>query len=285
MNDPRVSLRPLPDSLKEYRAREGPLRRSRLRRVFDDAEGEGAEFPAFLRRCDFRERELWHVFLELDEDRDGFLSRAEVRDAAKSAGVSDMATVDAFVRDLDRNKDGYVSFDELRDFALLAPRPYTMRDLLRYYQLKRPSMSHLTQDGDVSIGRGKTSFAATASAAATAAQQRVKRVIVDEEDDDDCEEEDEAPIGMLTGAGKFLLAGGIAGAVSRTATAPFDRLKVFLITSGKRPGSASARGRLGAAVRHLYKQGGVRVFWTGNGLSVLKIFPVRLILGVPRRAR
>lgn len=110
---------------------------------------------------------------------------------------------------------------------------------------------------------------------------------------------------MFADAGKFLLAGGMAGAgepttpftfnssktherthtVSRTATAPFDRLKVYLITSpastttatdasGKR--QRPGRGSLIEAVKTVYRSGGgVKAFWTGNGLNIVKIFPVR----------
>ncbi|MCO5596353.1 hypothetical protein L7F22_050414 [Adiantum nelumboides] len=92
---------------------------------------------------------------------------------------------------------------------------------------------------------------------------------------------------------KFLLAGGIAGAVSRTATAPFDRLKIYLITSAQMPATqqvsasmaktpveASTKlasrgaGMLGQAIFALYKEGGgLKAFWIGNGLNCLKIFP------------
>jgi solute carrier family 25 phosphate transporter 23/24/25/41 len=73
--------------------------------------------------------------------------------------------------------------------------------------------------------------------------------------------------------------------VSRTATAPFDRLKVYLITTPSTPtdppplgGKAVRRnkGSIPAAVRVLWRQGGgLQAFWTGNGLNVVKIFPVR----------
>jgi solute carrier family 25 phosphate transporter 23/24/25/41 len=101
------------------------------------------------------------------------------------------------------------------------------------------------------------------------------------------EEETESDAGWLGGASalKYLLAGGIAGAVSRSATAPFDRLKVYLITRspdippvGKgMPGKeASARGGkiLLSAVRGIWMEGGIGGFWIGNGLNVVKIFPV-----------
>jgi len=103
---------------------------------------------------------------------------------------------------------------------------------------------------------------------------------------------------------KFLLAGGIAGVVSRTATAPFDRLKVYLMTAapeqlsgvgtpvkeaigavrhgGAETAVAAAASTAqqgsrvaGRAIASLYRGGGIRAFWVGNGLNTTKIFPVR----------
>ncbi|CAO1624430.1 unnamed protein product [Sympodiomycopsis kandeliae] len=115
------------------------------------------------------------------------------------------------------------------------------------------------------------------------------------------EEEEEEDNDMIHSdvALKFLLAGGIAGAVSRTATAPFDRLKIYLITASrsdetatsqaietvKKSGASGASkeagklasrsmGMLGTAVQTLYREGGgLKAFWLGNGLNCMKIFP------------
>ena len=65
---------------------------------------------------------------------------------------------------------------------------------------------------------------------------------------------------------ELLLAGGMAGAVSRTVTAPLDRVKVILQNSSKPPG-------LWALVTQIYRQEGTTGFFRGNGLNLLKIFP------------
>lgn len=68
----------------------------------------------------------------------------------------------------------------------------------------------------------------------------------------------------------YLLAGGIAGAVSRTCTAPFDRLKIYLITHSGTPENPLTFAN---AVRSIYNYGGWKAFFCGNGLNVMKIVP------------
>lgn len=62
----------------------------------------------------------------------------------------------------------------------------------------------------------------------------------------------------------YFWCGGMAGVVSRTCTAPFDRLKVYLIAQG---------GPILAAIQKIYHSGGLRAFFVGNGLNVVKVFP------------
>src|SRR5579859_981841 len=91
----------------------------------------------------------------------------------------------------------------------------------------------------------------------------------------------------MRGLGYFT-SGGIAGAVSRTATAPFDRLKTFLIANtggsrqrltntvnaGKDAVKAVGKGEIGKAlktagsplieaVKTIYRAGGIRSFFVG----------------------
>ncbi|KAK3485077.1 mitochondrial carrier domain-containing protein [Neurospora crassa] len=93
--------------------------------------------------------------------------------------------------------------------------------------------------------------------------------------------------GLLPDAGYFL-AGAVSGGVSRTATAPLDRLKVFLLVNTKpkstttveavksgQPLSAlrNAGGPIYDAIRTLWRAGGIKTFFAGNGLNVVKIMP------------
>ncbi|KAF2164842.1 hypothetical protein M409DRAFT_24747 [Zasmidium cellare ATCC 36951] len=85
----------------------------------------------------------------------------------------------------------------------------------------------------------------------------------------------------------YFLAGGLSGITSRTATAPLDRLKVYLIAQtdvAEEAVSAAKSGRAGTALSHgvktlwnasqeLWAAGGMRSLFAGNGLNVLKVMP------------
>nr|XP_027232970.1 calcium-binding mitochondrial carrier protein SCaMC-2-B-like isoform X1 [Penaeus vannamei] len=67
---------------------------------------------------------------------------------------------------------------------------------------------------------------------------------------------------------RHLVAGGVAGMVSRTCTAPLDRLKVFLQVHG-----AKQFHSLSNCFKYMLQEGGVKSLWRGNGINVLKIAP------------
>lgn len=67
---------------------------------------------------------------------------------------------------------------------------------------------------------------------------------------------------------RYLVAGAMAGAMSRTATAPLDRLKVLLAVQ-----THSTTASIMHGLKHIYTQNGVAGFFRGNGLNVLKISP------------
>ncbi|XP_015500398.1 mitochondrial adenyl nucleotide antiporter SLC25A25 isoform X5 [Molothrus aeneus] len=68
---------------------------------------------------------------------------------------------------------------------------------------------------------------------------------------------------------RHLVAGGGAGAVSRTCTAPLDRLKVLMQVHASRSNNMCIIGGFTQMIR----EGGPRSLWRGNGINVLKIAP------------
>lgn len=94
---------------------------------------------------------------------------------------------------------------------------------------------------------------------------------------------------------KQLVAGAVAGSVSRTGTAPLDRLKVFMqvnstLTKGlslvwmgkcKRllfyfiqvHSTKTNKISLAKGFKQMIVEGGVTSLWRGNGINVLKIAP------------
>ncbi|XP_058435159.1 mitochondrial adenyl nucleotide antiporter SLC25A23 isoform X2 [Marmota monax] len=68
---------------------------------------------------------------------------------------------------------------------------------------------------------------------------------------------------------KQLVAGAVAGAVSRTGTAPLDRLKVFMQVHASKTNRLNILGGL----RSMIQEGGILSLWRGNGINVLKIAP------------
>lgn len=222
-----------------------------------------------------------------------------------SSGVSDVSEL--------RCENLDVSFPEFRDYLLLMPRKPTMQEIFRFYQVRKAvglfgnegifaelgagwgktqrGASAVTLDGDVSLaGEEQLSgskpshrdakHAAAGGSAGNRTEAQAGTRTADTESD---EKEKGQDVIKSHVALKFLLAGGIAGAVSRTATAPLDRLKVFLMTSQETQGPHaphSARvgfGELARAFGAIYREGGVRGFWLGNGLNCIKIFPVRRV--------
>eukprot|EP00026_Physarum_polycephalum_P001854 Phypoly_transcript_01857.p1 GENE.Phypoly_transcript_01857~~Phypoly_transcript_01857.p1 ORF type:complete len:498 (+),score=68.14 Phypoly_transcript_01857:112-1605(+) len=75
---------------------------------------------------------------------------------------------------------------------------------------------------------------------------------------------------LLRGAYASLVAGGVAGIVSRTCTAPLDRVKTIMQLQTKM--DAKYTGVL-SGLQNIWHEGGIRGFFQGNGLNCVKIFP------------
>lgn len=83
---------------------------------------------------------------------------------------------------------------------------------------------------------------------------------------------------------KLLLSGGVAGAFSKSCTAPLARLTILyqvnglpagVAAAGSSSGTASSMPRLGVgeALRHVVRSEGVRALWKGNGVTIIHRLP------------
>ncbi|KAJ4001103.1 mitochondrial carrier [Lentinula boryana] len=235
-----------------------------------------------------KEVELWNIFHnELDINRNGRLEIGEL-DAAlrKSNIVLSPATLEEFMTFLTASPHPHaITFSEFRDFFLLLPRKISPEEIYRYYQVAKflgddgRGAARVTMEGDVSLS-AEDKPPVPPLRPSNVGQSQPAPVPYDGEEDDELDPEHD-PVVIHHTALKFLLAGGIAGAISRTCTAPFDRLKIFLITRPQDLGipstssvpSLSGVKAIGNAITRIYAEGGLLAFWTGNGLSVVKIFP------------
>ncbi|KAI0638147.1 mitochondrial carrier [Trametes polyzona] len=253
----------------------------------------------FEKYADAKEAELWHIFHdELDLDGNGHLDADELELALEKAGIKlSASTLSEFITFLTSSPHSHaVSFKEFRDFLLLLPRRASPEEIFRYYKVRKymgddgRGAARVNMEGDVSLSAEDLALEQPhplpipKDALPVPVDHRPSIDDEDEDEDFDDEYEEEEPHHTWLGgstAVKFLLAGGVAGAVSRTCTAPFDRLKIFLITRPPELGGTSltpqapVRGfkAIAGAVSRIYAEGGVLAFWTGNGLSVAKILP------------
>lgn len=77
---------------------------------------------------------------------------------------------------------------------------------------------------------------------------------------------------------KLLFAGGVAGAVSKSCTAPLARLTILFQVQGLQAATCGGIGfstRLGtlAALQHIIRREGVRALWKGNGVTIIHRLP------------
>lgn len=252
----------------------------------------------FKEYAEAKEVELWSIFHdELDLDGNGHLDARELTLALSKAGINlSQKTLSEFMTTLTSSPHSRaISFTEFRDFLLLLPRKASPAEIYQFYEVNKfmgddgRGPARVTMEGDVFLSaedKPPTKIRVSNVGASGSSSHLTPGFQHDEEHEEEDEpyfEDDEEPHSWLNGhsALKFLFAGGVAGAMSRTCTAPFDRLKIFLITRPPDLGgtpisptpSLSGVRTIGNAVARIYAEGGVLAFWTGNGLSVAKIFP------------
>lgn len=241
---------------------------------FDANHDEVIDFNDFKLYLTSTDDQILRGFNKIDEDHDGKLNKSDfVKYLKKSLNLSPLDyDVNLLFNQIDYKSDGYITYDEFRQFLLLMPRLHGLRIKTAYgFIIEELDVS---SDGDVTLMNQ-----------------------------------------FLNGFG-FFVAGGVAGVISRTCTAPFDRIKVFLIARTDLSSTAlhskkeiarqvkagvaqhiidkarrelakaekaaadihpdhpkTIRSPIIQAARTLWRQGGFRAFYVGNGLNVMKVFP------------
>ncbi|XP_041821398.1 calcium-binding mitochondrial carrier protein SCaMC-3-like isoform X1 [Chelmon rostratus] len=209
------------------------LSRGSLEKIVEagDTNQDGVlDFEEFTQYLRTHEKQLKIMFRSLDRNNDGQIDAAEIQHSLHTIGVN--ISLEDATRILQRmDKDGTMTIDwnEWRDYFLFNPLR-NMEDVARYW--KRSMM--------LDIGEQLT--------------------VPDEFS------EEEKKSGYVW---RQLMAGAMAGSVSRTGTAPLDRLKVFRQVHG----STDFKGNVRSSFQYMVKEGGLQSLWRGNGINVLKIAP------------
>lgn len=202
----------------------------RLVKAGDTNQDGVLDFEEFTQYLRTHEKQLKIMFHSLDRNNDGQIDAAEIQHSLHAIGV-DVSLKDAtrILQRMDRDGTMTIDWNEWRDYFLFNPLR-NMEDVARYW--KRSMM--------LDIGEQLT--------------------VPDEFS------EEEKKSGYVW---RQLMAGAIAGSVSRTGTAPLDRIKVFRQVHGL----VDFRGNVLSSFQYMVNEGGLRSLWRGNGINVLKIAP------------
>uniref|UniRef100_A0A673K8K3 Calcium-binding mitochondrial carrier protein SCaMC-1-like n=1 Tax=Sinocyclocheilus rhinocerous TaxID=307959 RepID=A0A673K8K3_9TELE len=196
----------------------------------DTDKDEGLDFEEFSKYLKEHEKKLRLTFKSLDKNQDGRIDAKEIQQSLKDLGLN-LTDRDAekILHSIDADGTMTVDWNEWKEHFLFNPAD-NLQEIIRYWK-------HSTV---LDIGDSLT--------------------IPDEFT------EEEKTTGIWW---KQLVAGGMAGVVSRTGTAPLDRMKVFMQVHSSKSNKIS----LVDGFKQMIKEGGVASLWRGNGVNVIKIAP------------
>ena len=198
-----------------------------------DTNGDGnlttREFREF---AEARAKALRAVYDMVDENRDGNLTTDEIRRAAAALGFSISSDqMRAFKRRCAQADDGVVTFEAFCSCLLLLPTGVNPAAVFESIGSRIVDQGEFTQPSEA-VGAAERSH-------------------------------------LLAVLAAKVYSGSVAGAISRTATAPIDRLKTIMQAAPPGQPSPSLVGGL----RAIHTEGGLAAFFRGNTANVLKIAP------------
>lgn len=176
------------------------------------------------------ERQLKLTFVNLDKNKDGQIDPSEIQAAFEEMDLSiSLAEAERLSKKIDKNGNLALDWAEWRNFFQFATKT-SFEDMTVFWR----------QTLMIDIGENMT-----------VPPEFTKK---------------EKVSGQWW---RLLVSGGVAGFVSRTCTAPLDRVKIFYQVHGSK---VAKRGVL-EVVKQMLKEGGLRSLWRGNGANIIKIAP------------
>ncbi|XP_030631919.1 solute carrier family 25 member 24, like [Chanos chanos] len=231
------------------------------------------------------------LFDKLDQDKDGFISVEELHNEMKKIGVQSVNKAEAIVGNYDRNDDGRLDYEEFLSYLVDREKKWK----IDFHVLDKNKCGSIDQEDIINVFK---------ELGVVITRHNAKRIIQMMDKDSsmtvdwgeflqhiilnpvenigelvsswkhslvfDVGESRSMPIQLgqdetdVSVWGNFILAAGLADAVSRTVTAPIDRLKTQLQVYGSKAFSLGFKE---------LKSGGFRSMWQGNAVNVLKGTP------------
>ncbi|CAI4221015.1 unnamed protein product [Auanema sp. JU1783] len=230
-HDGMIDIRDLTTALK----RETPHIPSKLapqlmQRISSVDNQEKVGFSEFLKYVVEHEMRLERIFEDLDQNRDGYIDVREIKQYCSNLGIPmDDRKAQIIVEQMDKTGSESINLSEFQQFLLLYPS-HDLKDIVDFW--RHNLVIDIGEDGLVP--------------------------------EDFTQQEIQSGVWW-----RHLVAGAVAGCMSRTCTAPFDRLKVYMQVH------ATKQNKLGvwSSLSLLHAEGGIRSFWRGNGINVVKIAP------------
>uniref|UniRef100_A0A158PEU6 EF-hand domain-containing protein n=1 Tax=Angiostrongylus costaricensis TaxID=334426 RepID=A0A158PEU6_ANGCS len=234
-NDGTVDIRDLTAALKHEMPHIPARLAPKLMARLSSGSEEKVDFRDFVKYVLEHEKRLEVIFQDLDKNNDGFIDVREIKSFCNDLGVAlDDRKAQGIVERMDQSGSSSIDLNEFQQFMLLYPSS-DVKDMVDFWR------HNLVIDLGEDI--------------------QVPEDFTDQE--------------MTSGVWwRHLVAGGIAGCMSRTCTAPFDSgsFQNFVLFCKVHSTRTNNLGVV-SSLRLLHAEGGVKSFWRGNGINVIKIAP------------